>query len=469
MTPQIELIRIKNFLSITDVEIRPGQVNQVVGGNNAGKTTVLKALQFAVKGGTDPSLVRHGEESAEVVIELSDDTKIRRRVTSSGNCSLSVRSGEFEAQKPQAFLDGLFDGSAFNPLDLLDPKRRTDAVMSAIDLKLSPEVLAAEIGTTPDRLPPLDYSLHGLKVLDHCHRFYYQRRAEANKDAAEKKKRWETYARDLPSVEEKAPDRALIVSGIEETLRRISEIERRINENAHAVEEAERAALRPAAYQAEVDKIDSKIRWHEEEIKILRARWEEGQRFVEQARREVPAVEDLAGPLRTEFEEAKSDLERLRTSLKDCERLEAIANHRRSVAAMQAEYEAAVKIAYGLNDVVETLSNDVPEKLMSGAEMPVEGLAYHDGEFEVGGVPIENLSSSAALRLAVGVARKLAKKTKLVCIDGAEALDLETYQALREQIDGDGYTYFLTRVGDAFPEPRDRIISMEKGEAHVGQ
>ncbi len=68
--------------------------------------------------------------------------------------------------------------------------------------------------------------------------------------------------------------------------------------------------------------------------------------------------------------------------------------------------------------------------------------------------------------LAVSVARKLAKATKIICIDGAEALDPETWQALRTEIDADGFTYFVTKVGEAFTFGKldDRRIKMDHGQ-----
>jgi energy-coupling factor transporter ATP-binding protein EcfA2 len=265
---EVVKLQIKNFLSISDMLVKPGQINQIVGANNQGKTTVIKAIEFAVKGSSDGSLVKFGEESAEVIVELADQTTIRRKLSSEGKQTVDVKKDGFKAPSPQAYLDALFEHSAFNPLDLLDPKRRNDAILASIEIKLDETRLRAELGVSDLPMPPLDYTVHGLKVIDQAHKYFYQRRAEANKD----------------------------------------------------------------------------------------------------------------------------------------------------------------------------------------------------GGFTVDGTPVDNLSSSKVLRLAVGVARKLAKKTKLICIDGAEALDNQNFAALHQEIENDGFTYFITKVGSPFAGgPNDTVIPMENG------
>jgi len=102
---------------------------------------------------------------------------------------------------------------------------------------------------------------------------------------------------------------------------------------------------------------------------------------------------------------------------------------------------------------------------MNRAKLPIEGLTYKDENFYLDGSTIENLSSSKAMKLAVAIARTLAGPTKLICIDGAELLDDETYEALRNEIDNDGFTYFITKVGEAFDHPADKVVTMKQGQA----
>jgi hypothetical protein len=105
---------------------------------------------------------------------------------------------------------------------------------------------------------------------------------------------------------------------------------------------------------------------------------------------------------------------------------------------------------------------------MQKAELPVTGLEFKDGEFYLDGSSIDNLSSSKLLKLSIAIARNLAGKAKIICIDGAELLDETTYAEFRKEIDNDGYTYFITRVGKPFSNSQtDTVVEMEKGSIKV--
>jgi energy-coupling factor transporter ATP-binding protein EcfA2 len=451
-------LKIKNFLSIADVEIKPGQINQIVGQNNQGKTTVIKAIQFAAKGGTDPNLVKFGTEAAEVVIELDDQTVIRRRLSAEGKQSVDIKKDGFKAPTPQAYLDALFEDSGFNPLDLLDPKKRNDAILASIPIKVDEARLQSELNDSPyikTPMPPLDYTLHGLKVIDHCHRYFYQRRAEANKDASDKKKRWETYQADLPKEDSGPLTRAQVQTELDAAKSAHDQAVSALALVTQRHEDARRAQDRLNKYCKTIDEIDA-------EIAKLQARREEGMKFVDQAKKEVPEALEDQRPHAQKCEDLLIEVERVKGRFAEVEKFESVGKQRAMVANMKQEWEGAQKVADGLTDRVEKLSGPLKAKLMGEAEMPITGLEYKEGGFLVDGTPVDNLSSSKALKLAVGVARKLSKKTKLICIDGAELLDTDSYKTLIEEINGDGFTYFITRVG-AVNHPDHKVFEMKEG------
>lgn len=466
---EILKLSIKNFLSITDVEVTPGKVNQVVGGNNAGKTTVIRAIEFAAKGSADGSLVRNGADAAEVIMELSDNTTVRRRISAEGKQTVSVKRDGFLAPSPQSYLDELFEQSAFNPLDLLDPKRRVDAIMRSIDLKVDAAELAHELACLKEDLPPLDYSQHGIKVLDQAHRYFYQRRAEANKDVAEKKKRFEVHKEGLPKETPPKLDRSEIQKQIDAIALDREKVQREITRIRGTFASAKAAQDRLDKYCAAVDAIDDDIAKQEKYLETLKARRGEGQKFVDQARAEVPENLESDATSVQKLNDLNVEAEKAKAKFAEVDRAEAVSKQSEMVAGLEREYESARVAAEILDAKVYLLSGPAKKKLMAQVEMPVQGLEYHDGTFLVGGIPVDNLSTSYALKLAVAVARKLAKKTKLICIDGCEALDEKSYEILRQEIEGDGYTYFLTVVGEGFTAPKDRVIEMKQGMAEVRQ
>lgn len=459
-------VRIKNFLSVGEAEIRPGQVTQIVGANNQGKTTVLKALEFAFSGGTDPALVKNGEEAAEVVIELADETTIRRRLSSAGKQSVSVKRGDMSSDRPQAFLDGLVAESAFNPLSLLDPKLRNDAIMGAIDFRVTADQLIEETKVDPLMMPQIEQGRHGIAVIDEVHKYFYQRRAEANRDTKERENRYRTYKEDLGAPPEPpAVSLDQLVSDLEQVTADLNAID---TERGKA--EAARTMVRQHEAQiANVDReIESLKQKHAEIMKqadVVKAQMDASWRLrgqLSNSKPDAPAEDAVLLEKRTELIQVG---QKIKEQMNQWKHVETFRTREKQVDQLGDEMHAARKKAEDLDRVVTELSGPVKQRLMASVEMPIPGLTYADGKFLVDGVAVDNLSTSKAMRLALGIARKHAKKTRIICIDGAEALDEVTWAALREEMEGDGFTYFVTRVGRAFAGSRgDRVVEMKEGQ-----
>lgn len=463
-------LQIKNFLSISDAEIRPGQVNQIVGANNQGKTTVLRAIETAIRGSSDGSLVKRGETEAEIVVEFDNNTHVRRRIYADGTQDVAVKKDDFKAGAPQSVLNGLFDQTAFNPLDLLDPKRRTEALLKSIDLRVTEETIAAAVGADcPVPIPPLDYSLHGLRVAEQAHRYFYQRRAEVNKDAKAKSERYRVAASELPTPPEMPTDlrsEAEIRATIEKARADIAE------ENSKGAVAEERksalAALNAKAVQVGQRSIDlaGRIARLAQELESSRAALAD----VEADRLELVKEQEEAAVRIAEVavDQVRVDalnlhIQRFQDQLTLRAQIAAFSAAQKRVADLEAEAAGAEMTAEKISKVVDSLGSSFRSALMSKTELPIPGLTYENDQFFLDGSSIDNLSSSKSLQLAVAVARKLAGQTKLICIDGAEMLDEESYKALRSEIGSDGFTYFITKVGEPFANAGDQVVRMAAG------
>lgn len=444
-------LSIKNFLSIADVEIQPGKLNQIYGANNQGKTTVLKALEFAFKGSTDGSMVKHGNEQAEVVVEL-DDMVIKRKLSSKGDQKVEVSRGGFKADKPQAFLNGLFDGMSFNPLEILDPKSRKQFILKALNLKMTKEELSSVSGVAAEELPPVDFE-NTLTAIDQVHKYFYARRAEANKTAAEKKRRWETYAKDLPPDREPPKTRQEInekASSLNASLvaqeKALSEIEAQERAQRASKEKVERYAAELVKIQSEIDSLQAEYgRRHA----VLLERLENGKAAVQEAKKdsfEIEGKEKVQG----EIAGLKKALSELSLEEKSLETYEAQQKQRKAVEEMERDFKNSEEQAREIDAKVSSFGPGLAQKIIERAELPIQGLSYEEGEFRLNGSSLDHLSSSAALKLALALVKKLSGKTKLICIDGAELLDEEAFKTLQEEIKGDDFTYFFTKVGEPF-------------------
>lgn len=449
-------LAIKNFLSISEVDIVPGQVNQVIGGNNAGKTTILKALEVALKGATDGSMVKHGTDGAEIILEFDNEMTVRRRIKPDGKTTLDVRKGGFKADSPQAFLNTLVDGLAFNPLELLEPKRRTEALLRAIDVKLAQERLQETIGTCPVPLPPLNFEDHGLKVAEAARSYFYARRTEANKVAAGYEKELEVREAETPPLPEPLPlqvSEAHILEGISKARAGLDE------EKSKVLVLAERERL---------------VRITQQSFENKKLQLENLRTQAEAIKAEMKELERLGSERASALKEVQPDqarIETLNAQVKEFQeqqlaqaKLQGLREKHHGLRELRERFNQAQKFANGLDEAVRALGPAFQAKLVSEADLPVKGLSYHEGQFYLEGAAIDNLSSSKALLLAVQVCRKLASQTKLVCIDGAELLDQANYDVLRKAIDGDGFTYFISKVGDVFEGHNDAVVEMRGGQ-----
>ncbi len=468
-------LKIKNFMSISDAELKLGQINQIVGMNSQGKTSILKAIEAAVEGSTDGKLVRFGEEQAEIVLELPEQTTISRRIKADGKQSVSVKRGDFSAPKPQEFLEGLFAVSAFNPLDLLEPKKRAEAIMKSIELNVTAEFLAKKLNTEVKDLPPVDFGKHGLEVIDDVYKFYYQRRAEANKDAATKKSKWTVNKEGFVAVEAPAVSQADITNQRHELIQKKNSIDAELGMLKTLSENNDKALARVKNYSEAVAKIEAEIEnldeeheaavkklVQEKEVKLakLTTRLSEGKKFIEIATEEIKEGLPSSQPFLDELKLISQKFAEIDVTEQKVKTFDAASRTQNMIAELEADYTKAQSFAETLTSRLDQFAA-IKEEVMAASEMPVKGLKFEDGAFTVAGTPIDNLSSSMALRLAVAVARKLSKKTKIICIDGAERLDENTYGELLAEIKDDGFTYFITKVGTGSPDAN--IITMKSG------
>lgn len=450
-------LTVKNFLSIKEVEIQPGKVNQIFGQNNQGKTTILKALEFLFKGSTDGAMVHNGQDQAEVIVELDNDMKIHRKLLASGKQAVKVEKGGFKSEAPQALLSTMFDGLTFNPLDVLNPKTRTQFILRAMDMRVTREELG-ELSKIPAiELPPLDYTKeNALVIIDQAHKYFYQRRTEANRTAEDKKKRWETYKADLPA-ETPLP---MAKDAINEDMRSIAEKKADSIAKKLEIDRENKAAEDSRKKIVELDNDLGKIM---RDIAVLEEKQRNVLASIDVMHSNIPKELRSTEAFENEIKDYNDSLEKHRLALKDVDVWEAQQKQRKVVDDMKKDFTDAETDAAKIDTRVNSLGLSVKQKIMEKSNLPVEGLSFTDGEFKLNGSSIDNLSSSHALSLAMTIVKKqLSDKTKLICIDGAELLDADMFNILNEEMKKDDFTYFFTKVGDPF-EGAEKSFKAESG------
>ena len=412
---KIAKLSIKNFLKLQDVEMNPSHTNVIVGKNKQGKTSILKAIKTVFEGNAGADSIRIGETKAEITVEL-DDLIIRRSITEKGN-QLDVSNSEgFKVPAPQKFLDGLLGTFSFNPIEFFELKSadRKKYLLSALKLTVTEEQMKEWTGFT---MTGIDFSKHALLVIEDARKYFYDQRAVAN---AEKIKKTKV----LEELNAKIPEgfNARDVSD-----EKIAELRGQVEKEKIA--RAESKANDEAVLRIEKDIED----WEDQIVKL--------EKKVKDAQDEVAAKKGLV----FEFSDDMT-IGAVEDTIKTLEGQREIVFTVKRAEETRTELSEAVEKAGKLDAVVVKLSKEVPQKLMESAELPIAGLSMEGEELTINGVALDNLSSAEQLKFGLDLVRALNQKFRVICIDGVERLDKESFEGVLKEIENDEYQYFITRV-----------------------
>lgn len=413
---KIVKLTIHNFLKLKDVELNPSKTNVIIGKNKQGKTSILKAIRTAFAGDADASSIRVGEDHAEIVLEM-DNLNIKRTLTEKGNyLDVSNKEG-MKMPAPQKFLNGILGTFSFNPVEFFDLKasERKKYLLNAIKMKITQDELAQFTG---EKLAGLDYDAHALEVVENARKFYYDQRTVANAEVSKKSKALTELQKDIPA-------------------------------DFEPVDEKKIEALRQAI---QTDKLTrEQMKANEQTIELYRKQATEISEQIEALKEKREKLNKLVVGLQTAKFDVSDDvsIKAAEDTLKVLEGRRELAYTAKRAAEMKTELDEATKRADSLDVIVKRLTKEVPAALLSKAELPIEGLAINGDDITVNGVSIDNLSSSEQLKLGLQVVRALNGDFKIICVDGIESLDKESFEFFLNEIKDDDYQYFVTRVDGA--------------------
>jgi hypothetical protein len=423
----VSLIRIRNVLGIEELDIHPGALTVVEGKNGKGKTSVLAAIGSIVDGGHDATLLRQGATQGEVVLVLSDETEIRKRVTASGS-TLTVRHPERgDLRSPKTFVDHLTDALAFNPVAFLaaPAAKQVEYLLDSLPMAVTAAEVAAALGAGVELERPISYDRHALQVLEAVHTQVYDERTGVNRMAREKASTAASVERSLPALGAGAE-----IIGLD-TLR---------ERKAALVNEAEAKVL---AVQRRRDGDVAELKADvQRQIDALKQRYAtDAGRLGAEAEAEVAEIRAAVAP----------ESERLAAEISAGE---ARAEEAQRVAHARALYDESRAEAARFSARAEALTAalDRIEKLKASllADLPITGLEVREGQVFYEGTPFRRVNTASRVQVAMMLAQMRAKAhdgLALVCVDGLELLDEETFEAFKRAAPKAGLQLIVTRVG----------------------
>lgn len=418
-------LRASNVKRLVAVHIKPdGNVVVLGGANEAGKSSVLDAIMFALGGGRKipATPVRKGAAKGKVTLDLGEFT-VTRTFTRGGGGQLVVTGKDGQPiRSPQGMLDALVTPIAFDPLAFL----RMDAARQV-------ETLRALLGIDTSGLDAEEAELREKRLV----------RGRSLREL-------EGSLAQLPPSEPDLSGKSEIpvldaVAALQEAEKTHQQREMTRREEATERLRAAEAEARCRELQAEIERIQDRLEAAVEAREIALGKAE----ALRAALEESPPLPELA-PVRERISELEATNVRIRRQR------ERDGEEARAQALRASVEECNQRLA----EIVEERRSSI-----AGAEFPIPGMALTPEGIELNGLPLEQASQSQRLRVSVAMGLRMNADLRVMLCREASFLDEKNLSLMAEMAEQAGAQLWLERVG------RDEAttVLIEDGQAVAGR
>jgi hypothetical protein len=150
--------------------------------------------------------------------------------------------------------------------------------------------------------------------------------------------------------------------------------------------------------------------------------------------------EEAAAEIQPRIDEATARVAAART------RAERFASDQRSRTFIAEHREAVEALEENASRLTTTLEKLDALKAAALANLPIKGVEVRDGEVYVDDIPFDRVNRARQIRVALNVARLRAGQLGLVCVDGLESLDAETFAQFEKAAEKSGLQFVCNRV-----------------------
>lgn len=440
---QIVGLTIENIKRVQAAHIEPnGSLVVVSGKNGAGKSTVLDAIWWALQGKKviQGEPIRRGETEGMIRVDFGRLVVTRYFQKEEGGeytTSLTVNSADGETfASPQHLLDQFYASLSFDPLAFMrrDKKGQVDDLRRLVNIDLD------------------------FDAIDRQNRTDFDKRTEVNRRVKSLQERVAAAGKDLDGLGIRVG--SVVETSAIDTAALLAEMEKASAANA----DVEREKIRREGARLQAENVQGRVSRLRDEAEAARKRAEELDAEADRmeadrdkilaeldALPELDAAVDVA-QVRAKIEQANVENAR-RQKIRDAfaKRDSAAAD----LAAAEAEYQA-------FTDAIAA-RNKSKDDALAAAKMPIEGLAFGEGEVLYNGLPIDQASSGEKLRVAASIGFAMNPELGVVLMKDAAFLDEDGVEFIRAEAERRGYQAWIERVGT---DGRVGII-MEAGQARV--
>jgi hypothetical protein len=412
-------LRAENVKRIKAVRIRPdGSIVSITGPNDAGKSSVLDAIAYAIGGkALQPAEpVRRGADKAQVLLDLGD-LHVKRTWSARGGTYLTVTSPNgAEYPSPQKVLDRMLGKLTFDPV-AFSRMAPADQVATLKDV--------AGVGELFDKL-------------DTKRDEAYQQRTIINRDV----KALTNQIAGMPEVD--APDQEVALAdltaqheGVTDQLRQNDQVRQLAvaldQEQSRMREHFKQLGGEHTNALEQQDRLIQQI-----EDSLYDARFERNtaqDRHADVAQQFQTRLNELGGQV-AEAEQAVAtlvdpDLAAIATELQGAEATNAKVRQNQARAAKMAELRTCDDQSTSLTQQIEHI-DDKKRWALAEAKLPVEGLGFGEVGVTLKGFPFEQASSAEQLRVSVAMGIALNPRLRVMLIHDGSLLDTKGRQLLAD-------------------------------------
>lgn len=407
-------LKAQNIKNLKAVEINPdGTVVQLTGKNGAGKSAILDAIFTSLTGKRLDDAIRHGEEKAEVMIDMGEFT-VRKRWTTKGEYLEVFSKDGDKKQSPQTFLDNVVGRLSFDPLAFKNMK--------------APEQL-----NTLKSIVGLDFS-----DIDSEQKKVYDERTIVNS----KIKGAIAELKTIEPPDPKTPDEEIKFGDALESLNQLRDKKKAYDNAVINKTDLEESILERQKLN------DDRL----EQIETLKRAIEKEQAEMEEERRQLEA--ETLPPEVTDNQIREAEL-----SLQDIERKNVLIRAAKRYRSLTKNAEKVKQESDALSERVNRLEQDKSTRI-GAAKMPINGLSISDADVIFNGIPFSRLSTGQQIRISTAIAMKLNPSLKVILIRDGSLLDAEgkeelfslakenDFQVWVESVDESGQVGFFIENGE---------------------
>jgi len=440
----MKIIKFKaeNVKKLKAIEIIPeGNIVKITGKNEQGKTTVLDAIWWALGGTKDiqNQPLRQGQSEGKIELDLGE-LIVTRTFNSKSGGGLEVKNkvgSKVPLKSPQAILDGLIGKYTFNPLEFAkaDKKKQVEILLSIVDLQPDYEKLEQISGHKPRSTDPLE-------VMNEVFKYIYDERTIVNRDLEKTKKVLESLPQGIVKTE---PVVTVELLAERERLERENKNNDKLRENIGNL-------------SVEADNIVLTINDVKTEIKQLQNK-----------------LEELEGSLQKKNEEVQKNIVEVAkikdNDLTEINRKIATADQINEKAAQWRRQEEVISDIIEYQQEADALTKKLDEikkykdELVKKAKFPVTGLDFGNGGVLYQGLPFEQASGTARLKVSMAIGMALKPELRIIQIDEANGIDSDHWKVIQEMAQENDFQVWCTMMD----ESGQVGIYIEDGEIKNGQ